>query len=431
MQIKQAAARCGLTEKAIRLYEEKGLITPTYTEKNGRQFRDYDEETVARLQTIAALRKSFFSIEQIAAVLDTPENIPAVFASYRAELQKQYADLKPLIARAEEIDARNLTTAADVSAAMTAPALAPHGISDEALPSVHFRVWDEGASTDEREQAYARYQKWIVRWEKRYAVELAVRGFVSCTWKWVVFAILPLGLAAWCVCTLPIVSNVTLTLSGYEITSTADMFGEISAAFDVTAKTTDAEIAAFDVAPYARKAAAAGTERTLTLRGTFYNYLFREDCFRGEVLIDSYEIHERYWYDGPRDPETLRRLVGDQFRLTFGPWFSKYHTAMLAIEDTLDGELKRDTDNSSIDHFYWYGDIGAPTVIALPQIPMEDGLYYLHQSSDQILVFPADSPEDAFLTYLDTKYRQDRKTYRDDLINMEQQMTKANPVGKE
>ena len=53
MQIKQAAAQCGLTEKAIRLYEEKGLITPTYTEKNGRQFRDYNEETVARLQTIA------------------------------------------------------------------------------------------------------------------------------------------------------------------------------------------------------------------------------------------------------------------------------------------------------------------------------------------------------------------------------------------
>ena len=38
MQIKEAAALCGLTEKAIRLYEEKGLITPTYTEKNGREF---------------------------------------------------------------------------------------------------------------------------------------------------------------------------------------------------------------------------------------------------------------------------------------------------------------------------------------------------------------------------------------------------------
>ena len=38
MQIKQAAAQCGLTEKAIRLYEEKGLITPTYTERTGGSF---------------------------------------------------------------------------------------------------------------------------------------------------------------------------------------------------------------------------------------------------------------------------------------------------------------------------------------------------------------------------------------------------------
>ena len=31
MRIKEAAEQSGLTEKAIRLYEEKGLITPTIT----------------------------------------------------------------------------------------------------------------------------------------------------------------------------------------------------------------------------------------------------------------------------------------------------------------------------------------------------------------------------------------------------------------
>ena len=184
MQIKEAAALCGLTEKAIRLYEEKGLITPSYTEKNGRRFRDYDDQTITRLQTIAALRRAFFSIDQIMEILNSPENIPAVFASYRAELHRQYADLKPLIVRAEEISPDTLTSAAAVSDAMHAPA--PHGISDEALPTMHFRVWDESTSTDERERAYARYQKWIVRWERRYAVELAVRHiFERPFWKWI------------------------------------------------------------------------------------------------------------------------------------------------------------------------------------------------------------------------------------------------------
>ena len=76
MQIKEAAATCGLTEKAIRLYEEKGLITPTYTEINGRKFRDYDEKTVEQLKTIAGLRQSFFSIEQIAAMQTRPRTSP-------------------------------------------------------------------------------------------------------------------------------------------------------------------------------------------------------------------------------------------------------------------------------------------------------------------------------------------------------------------
>ena len=115
MQIKEAAAKCGLTEKAIRLYEEKGLITPTYTEKNGRSFRDYDDDTAARLQTIAALRRAFFSLEQISEILDHPETIPTVFASYRAELHQKYTDLKPLLEHAEDVDPETLTSAAAVS----------------------------------------------------------------------------------------------------------------------------------------------------------------------------------------------------------------------------------------------------------------------------------------------------------------------------
>ncbi|MBQ8551843.1 MAG: MerR family transcriptional regulator [Clostridia bacterium] len=62
MRIKEAAEHCRLTEKAICLYQEKGLITSVVTVINGRRFRDYDEHTVGRLETIASLRRSFFSI---------------------------------------------------------------------------------------------------------------------------------------------------------------------------------------------------------------------------------------------------------------------------------------------------------------------------------------------------------------------------------
>ena len=91
MKIKEAAEKTGLTEKAIRLYEDKGLIAPPVTEKGGRKFRDYDAVTVEELNTIAGLRRSFFSLEQIAKMQENPDEIPAVFDEYLRELREQYA----------------------------------------------------------------------------------------------------------------------------------------------------------------------------------------------------------------------------------------------------------------------------------------------------------------------------------------------------
>ena len=47
MKIKEAAEKTGLTEKAIRLYEDKGLIAPPVTEKGGRKsipFSAFEEQ---------------------------------------------------------------------------------------------------------------------------------------------------------------------------------------------------------------------------------------------------------------------------------------------------------------------------------------------------------------------------------------------------
>ena len=354
MQIKQAAAKCGLTEKAIRLYEEKGLITPTYTEKNGRSFRDYNAETVARLQTIATLRKSFFSIEQIAAVLDTPENIPAVFASYRAELQKQYTDLKPLIARAEEIDTQSLTTAADVSAAMTAPALAPHGISDEALPTVHFRVWDEGASTDERERAYARYQKWIVRWEKRYAVELAVRNvFGRPYWKWIIIAVLPLALLFWSFYTQPIVSDVNVTLQGYKLVYDENIVFQSHIRIPEFDTFDDFRNTVIDTLPAPVKA----VPHTLTLDGKRYRMLlgkYKPDYFRGTLRIDGFEIQTGD-LNGIRSGGTL---TAEEAEAAFGDTFTLHKPnhlfgSFIDIGNRIDIQYIRPEDGYILNHFYY------------------------------------------------------------------------------
>lgn len=55
MRIKEVEQRTGLTAKAIRLYESKGLLSVARQTEN--DYRDYTEEDVARLKTIAILRK--------------------------------------------------------------------------------------------------------------------------------------------------------------------------------------------------------------------------------------------------------------------------------------------------------------------------------------------------------------------------------------
>ena len=63
MRIKEMEQRTGLTAKAIRLYESKGLLKPARETEN--DYRDYTGEDVARLKTIAILRKLDLSVAEI------------------------------------------------------------------------------------------------------------------------------------------------------------------------------------------------------------------------------------------------------------------------------------------------------------------------------------------------------------------------------
>ncbi len=63
MQIKEVTARTGLTDRAIRLYIENGLVRPRQ-EFNyaGRRSISFDEEDVRTLEAVATLRLSLIHI---------------------------------------------------------------------------------------------------------------------------------------------------------------------------------------------------------------------------------------------------------------------------------------------------------------------------------------------------------------------------------
>lgn len=68
MQIGELAARTGLSQRTIHFYEEKALISPS--EREGRGYRYYDEQTLRRLEKISALKEIGLSLDEIAGVID-------------------------------------------------------------------------------------------------------------------------------------------------------------------------------------------------------------------------------------------------------------------------------------------------------------------------------------------------------------------------
>lgn len=104
MKIKDAVKLTGLTEKTIRFYEDKGLITPAKEEINGRIFRSYSDVDVSCLNLIANLRKLEFSISDIIIMRDAPETIPTMLNEYCSKISEELSYKNNIIQRLEQIE---------------------------------------------------------------------------------------------------------------------------------------------------------------------------------------------------------------------------------------------------------------------------------------------------------------------------------------
>jgi DNA-binding transcriptional MerR regulator len=55
MKVSELARRAGIAPSAVRFYEEAGVLPPAARRDNG--YRDYAEDTLARLRLVVALRR--------------------------------------------------------------------------------------------------------------------------------------------------------------------------------------------------------------------------------------------------------------------------------------------------------------------------------------------------------------------------------------
>lgn len=93
--------RLGVTSRALRHYEEKGLIPPC---RRNRRMRAYDEETIALIETIVTLRKVDLPLATIRLILDqrtTPQlqqaTIRRALTERLEQKRKEVAELGTLL----------------------------------------------------------------------------------------------------------------------------------------------------------------------------------------------------------------------------------------------------------------------------------------------------------------------------------------------
>lgn len=104
MKIQEVFEATGLSKRTIRFYIEKELIDPEVYEKGDKEYREYSEQDIADLRSIAELRKASFSIAQIKQMMDKPKSIPGVFEEYRAEVRSGAKNFGELLRAVENVD---------------------------------------------------------------------------------------------------------------------------------------------------------------------------------------------------------------------------------------------------------------------------------------------------------------------------------------
>ncbi|TNH08275.1 Cu(I)-responsive transcriptional regulator [Testudinibacter sp. TR-2022] len=110
MNIKQVAALTGLSDKTIRFYEEKGIITPPRRSSNG--YRQYDLQHVDQLRFVQRTRSAGFSLPESKELLELYLNPQRHSREIKQRTLDKIQHLERQITQLQEMK-RQLTALAD------------------------------------------------------------------------------------------------------------------------------------------------------------------------------------------------------------------------------------------------------------------------------------------------------------------------------
>ena len=103
--IKEVCRSCGVTEGALRYYDEKNIVSPVIKEETGRKRWLYDEETVEKIKRVKLLRYIGLSVDEIGISLSDRETLSAslqkrlnVLLEEKVHIETELAILQTLMA---------------------------------------------------------------------------------------------------------------------------------------------------------------------------------------------------------------------------------------------------------------------------------------------------------------------------------------------
>ena len=159
MKIADVMHRTGLTERTIRYYEEQGLVTPSLTESGGRTYREFSEDNINELETVAALRKLLFTIDEIKAMRADAAAIPGILEHYRTRLTEASEKMLDVLTTLDRMDTRYISDVTSLARGFTFAAAGravPSGDVSTALPpyepQLRFGQYDEDMPSNRQER---------------------------------------------------------------------------------------------------------------------------------------------------------------------------------------------------------------------------------------------------------------------------------------
>lgn len=105
MKIKDVIEQTKLTDKAVRLYIDNGLVAPSIDESySGRKSIDFSSDDVERLKNIALLRKAGFSIADIRDIIESEEKAKNVLVRFICDTENNVSHETEIIGRLKNIN---------------------------------------------------------------------------------------------------------------------------------------------------------------------------------------------------------------------------------------------------------------------------------------------------------------------------------------